>query len=199
MRILMLESEPGIARDHEARLTEAGHEVVRCHEPGAPSFPCAGLPDVSGCPLEQQAVDVALLVRDPIDERPTHREAGVACALRARVPVLQPAGQSTEPFAGHVSTFDGDIVEALALAADGGGEGHAQAVHEHLVATAAAEGVDASAIRVRARREGRRLALVVDVPAGHERLVTAAKGWAGAAARRYDPALQVIDVTVEQV
>jgi hypothetical protein len=199
MRVLVLESEPGVSQSYEQQLAAAGHDVVRCHEAGAPSFPCTGIADHAGCPLEAAPVDVALLVRDAIDERPTHRESGVSCAMRARVPVIEPrpAEGAVDPFAGYVTPFDGDVVAAAVDAAAGASEGHADAVRAQLLTSPAAAGLAPDEVVVRAHRRGRLLHVEVLLPSGvPDELVVAAKGYAAAAARRYDPVVQVIDVVV---
>lgn len=198
MRVLVLESDPGIAAASERALLEAGHEVVRCHEPGAPSFPCAGVPDHHGCPLDGGRVDVALLVRDPIVERARVREAGVACAIRARVPVLEMGDSSAHnPYAGFVEEISGDVVGAVELAGRGPSQGHAEAVLRHLQAAAEGQGIDPTGLEVTAWRRGNRLRVEVDVPAGaDERLRGAASSWTVTAARAYDPNLATIDVVL---
>src|SRR5207237_4475298 len=71
-------------------LRAAGHDVVRCHEPGAPAFPCAALIEDQRCPLTEGAIDVAVAVRDasapPAELTPG--EVGASCALRHFVPVV---------------------------------------------------------------------------------------------------------------
>jgi hypothetical protein len=79
-------------------LTRAGHDVVRCWEPGSPS-PCVAA-DGGGCPLDG-SVDVAVAGDDAF---------GVVCALRDGVPVVL-AG------AGSHSAFDGRW-DAVASSAD---------------------------------------------------------------------------------
>jgi hypothetical protein len=88
MNVLVNEAEPGAA-DHAIELLEAaGHRVVRCHERGDASFPCAALVPGGTCPLRNPGVDVAVTVRRHPRARPSLLEDGIACALRARVPVV---------------------------------------------------------------------------------------------------------------
>jgi hypothetical protein len=63
MRVLLLEGDPGAAAGAAAELAEAGHELSRCHEAGAPAFPCRGLAEPGTCPLEREHIDVAVVVR----------------------------------------------------------------------------------------------------------------------------------------
>ncbi|MEO7427857.1 MAG: hypothetical protein ABIY48_00595 [Acidimicrobiales bacterium] len=96
--VLILESRSGGAQAAAAELEAAGHTVHRCHDPGEPAFPCRGVVDPAGCPLEGP-IDVALVVRDHIDRDPTALESGVACALRAGVPVVEDGPADLDPFA----------------------------------------------------------------------------------------------------
>ena len=88
LRVLVLESEPGAADTAIEELRTAGHSVVRCHEPGAPAFPCNGLVERRQCPMESAPVDLALTVRSGAPMHPTPTEDGVSCALRHRVPLV---------------------------------------------------------------------------------------------------------------
>ncbi len=88
MDVLVLETEPGSADWTTDELTDRGHRVSRCHEPGRPAFPCRALEGQGPCPLSDPGIDVAVTVRAHPGTRPSPREDGVACALRARVPVV---------------------------------------------------------------------------------------------------------------
>ncbi|MGW3352906.1 hypothetical protein ACWDA3_57275 [Nonomuraea rubra] len=101
MRILMTESDPSGGAVAGALLALEGHDMAYCHPPGAaPSTaPCAGMAPGGRCPLAGGDVDLLVDVR--LAPGPfTLREAGVMCALRARVPVLvagpTPAGTGLE-------------------------------------------------------------------------------------------------------
>jgi hypothetical protein len=52
LNIMVLESEHGAADDAIRELTDAGHVVLRYHDPGAPAFPCRGIETMSACPVE---------------------------------------------------------------------------------------------------------------------------------------------------
>ena len=83
MRVLMLESHPGVANEAIAELTDAGHTIVRC-DTADRRYPCRGLVPGADCPLDEH-VDVALVVQ----EIGTHQvEHGAVCAARSRVPVV---------------------------------------------------------------------------------------------------------------
>lgn len=96
--VLVLENGPGGARDAIDELEGAGHRVHRCHELGAASFPCRGVVDPSDCPLEGP-IDVALLVRHHVHPQPSPLEDGVACALKAGVPVVEEGPGILDPYA----------------------------------------------------------------------------------------------------
>jgi hypothetical protein len=95
--VLVLENGPGGARDAIDELEAAGHRVHRCHELGAASFPCRGVVDPSDCPLEGP-IDVALLVRHHVHPQPSPLEDGVACALKAGVPVVEEGPGILDPY-----------------------------------------------------------------------------------------------------
>ena len=57
LNVMVLESENGVADKVADDLTTAGHVVLRCHEAGAPAFPCVGVADQAACPLHAHAVD----------------------------------------------------------------------------------------------------------------------------------------------
>jgi hypothetical protein len=197
MRVLVLETDPGTARAYEDELRDAGHEVVRCHDRGATSFPCHGVTE-EGCPLDHGVVDAAVVVRDPIATRVTARESGVSCAIRARIPVLEPAVEAgaPSPFAGWVEPFDGDVVAAVEEAVRRPSEGHADAVRAHLLRSPAAAGLQRDDLSVVAIRDGKRLRVEVGIPTSRPALREVAAAWAASAAREYDPGLQVIDVSL---
>jgi hypothetical protein len=60
----------------------AGHRVLRCHEPGAPAFPCNALRPGGVCPLDV-GFEVVLTVRGRLVSVPVQAEFGVVCGLRA--------------------------------------------------------------------------------------------------------------------
>ena len=43
LKVMVLESDHGVADAAIRQLADAGHEVLRCHEPGAAAFPCKGV------------------------------------------------------------------------------------------------------------------------------------------------------------
>ena len=100
--VLMIESDPGIASGPATDLLEAGHRLHWCHDSIDHGFRCRGLLEPSTCPLEQH-VDVAFVARDGVNPRPTALEAGVRCAIRAHVPIVEQGTEILDPFAPWVT------------------------------------------------------------------------------------------------
>lgn len=122
--VLLLEAAPGDGAADVSLLEEAGHRVHRCFdEPAAGAVhpsgwtPCRAL-TAGICPLDD-AVDVALLARRGVTPRPGPREAGVRCAVRAGVPVVEDGGDLLDPFAAWISrrTDGAGVVAACEAAA----------------------------------------------------------------------------------
>src|SRR5690242_12699657 len=160
LRVLVLESERGpadVAIDH---LRAAGHEVLRCHEPGATAFPCNGLVDHEHCPVRASAVDVALTVRPQPRSQPAPHEDGVSCALERHIPVVVAGSTARNPFADYATAFvdgtDRDLVAAVENAAAAPLPRHGAVAADALHETAVARGVDlvGAAVSVRRARGG---------------------------------------------
>ena len=100
--VLMIESDPGIASGPATDLLEAGHRLHWCHDSIDHGFRCRGLLEPSTCPLEQH-VDVAFVARDGVNPRPTALEAGVRCAIRAHVPIVEQGTEILDPYAPWVT------------------------------------------------------------------------------------------------
>jgi hypothetical protein len=118
--VLIMESQRGAAHGAEAALTAAGHRVHRCHEPGDRGFPCKGITEAGGCPLDQARIDVALVVRAHVDPKPTPLEDGISCAIRSGVPLVEDGPDLLDPFQPWVAArVDGaDLVGTVVAAAD---------------------------------------------------------------------------------
>src|SRR5688572_33288373 len=86
--ILMLESHVHAGDDITAALEAAGHRVVGCYDVPEHPFPCRGLTDPDGCPLDGH-VDVAVLAQRGRDPWPTALASGVRCAIRSGVPLIE--------------------------------------------------------------------------------------------------------------
>jgi hypothetical protein len=80
------------------RLTRAGHEVLRCVEPGSPPFPCAGLRG-GHCPIAvEDGIDAAVVVRVRPHPRPRLTDIGAICALRDGIPLVVTGNHVLNPF-----------------------------------------------------------------------------------------------------
>jgi hypothetical protein len=193
MRVLLVESCPGTSDDVRTQLTDAGHEVVECFDDTAPL--CVGIDDARRCPLGHP-VDVAIAVRVPGDGAAKLHEMGAVCALRHRVPLVEYPGLDTSPFHGRSTATSGDLIGAIDDAA-------AQAGPHALAATAAIRGLpgltdrDPGAAFATTERDGKRLHVVVHLPAGIAPEVAGmAATVATRAVREVDPYVSVIDVSL---
>src|SRR4051812_25687198 len=97
MDVMLLESEAGAGRFEAEALTVAGHRVHRCHEMTDEAFPCTGIAHPGSCPLDLP-VDVALVVRSRTAGGPAPTEDGVACAIRAHVPIVEVGRGYEDPY-----------------------------------------------------------------------------------------------------
>lgn len=199
MRVLVLEAEAGAATEAVAELEASGHAVVRCHEPGAPAFPCVGLEQVGGCPLDGEGVDVALTVRSRGSDTPSPSEDGVVCALRARVPVLVAGGGAPNPYAtlGGTEVAATGLANAIAEVVRDARPEHSRIALEALLASLAANGAtrDGANARVWRTRSGLHAVLELDesIPTKvHDIVAVRVTG----ALRGYDPRAAQIDVSV---
>ena len=109
-------------------LEMAGHVVARCHEPGAPVFPCRALQPGGQCPLDAGVGErtvhlphaLALDVAVRPDTIPLPAEIGVVCALHAGVPLVVAGLATDHPFAPWAAaTVDptGDLADACVTVA----------------------------------------------------------------------------------
>jgi hypothetical protein len=120
LNVLVLESEHGGADDASEQLRQAGHNAVRCHEPGSPSFPCNAIASGETCPLESSPVDVAVDVRPRPRSQPAPREDGVQCAIKQHIPLVIVGSETLNPFADYATVIvgaDSDVAAACEQAA----------------------------------------------------------------------------------
>jgi hypothetical protein len=198
MNALVLESDPNAADATIQQLTKAGHRVFRCHEPGKPEFPCRALAGDGPCPLHDPGVDVAVTVRAHPDVRPTVREDGVACALRAHVPLVVAGHTMLNPYEEWADEVvdDGDVVAACERVVSTPSRDHSEVARDALC----------EAVRRRAGSAGRADAVVwrdrsglrvqlegVDDPDGSSRGLIAAD--VVAALRAFDAQISKIDIS----
>ncbi len=197
LNVLVLESERGGADSARAELEQAGHTVLRCHEPGAPAFPCNALASGRRCPLESAIVDVALDVRSRPRSQPAPQEDGVRCAIHARVPLVVAGSPVLNPFEGYATEIldrPYDVVDACERAARAPLAEHTDAAVRALRIVLDRRGRTLAPIVAVRRRRG---ALIVEV-IGAETLDPATKAMASvrmtAAVRAIDRAARGIDV-----
>ena len=198
MNALVLETAPNAADATVRELTKAGHRVFRCHEPGKPEFPCRALAGDGPCPLSDPGVDVAVTVRTHPDTRPTMREDGVACALRAHVPLVVAGRVMLNPYEEWADEVveNGDVVAACERVVSAPSRDHSEVARDALreaVRRRAGSAGDADAV---VRRDGRRLRVQLD---GMGQLDDSVRGMAAAdvaaALRAFDAHIPKIDIS----
>lgn len=195
MDVLVTESIAGAAETAAAELVAAGHRVHRCHEAGAPLFPCAGL--ASSCPLESGEVDLVLAVRPHVRTTPAAGEDGVTCGLRRRLPVAVYGQTVMNPFeAFGADPVEGDLVAECVRIAGARRPGHEDAAREIILDTLAVEGHTTDGVDCVVRRHDDRLAVEVlldpSVPAKAREVVAVR---VVGRLREYDPQVAGIDVS----
>ena len=166
LNVLVLESDAGAADVAETSLVEAGHQVVRCHEPGHALFPCNALAEGRACPLDGTPVDVTLDVRLHARTHPTAGEDGAVCALRQHVPLVVAGPDVLNPFdrfATEVIGRDDDIVASVERAARSPLSQHTEAAARAMREVLDARGLSVAPVVAVYRRRG---GLVVEVAGG---------------------------------
>jgi hypothetical protein len=200
MRILLVEGQAGEGKGAEEVLRASGHDVQRCVDEHADSFPCNGM--ISGsCPLEEGEVGAAVLVRTDIADTRSAREDGVRCALRRHVPLVLAGDASTSPYASWAAEVSEvhDLPAALERAANSVLVRHEDVARRSLAAVLLAHELDpaGAAAEVRRQPDGHlkvRLRLPAEVP---PRVAEMAAVRASGAIRDLDPYAAKIDVTVD--
>jgi hypothetical protein len=195
MRVLVLESHPGVASEAIGELTAAGHTIARC-DSADHRFPCRGLSVGGHCPLDEH-VDVAVLVQELGTD---HVEHGAVCAARSRVPVLR-----VDPFAvgrPSVTTWTTavgpDLVPECERAARDGAA-HTAAVVERLAELGVVRANDlghGGTVAIGVTREADRLRMTIDLVDGARDRETEIVRAASQALRDFDRRPAVIDVVV---
>jgi hypothetical protein len=163
--VLVLENGRGGARVVAEELEAAGHRVHRCHDPAAPTFPCRGIDDAADCPL-QGPIDVALLVRHHIHPHPSALEDGVACAIRAGVPLVEQGPDILDPYAPWVTTRVGrePVAAACERAIEVGFEPVVEDVLRRCAVIVDGAGLDMERVSCRIELVWPRLLVHIDVP-----------------------------------
>ena len=118
--VLVVESHPGASQHQAEQLRAAGHRVHLCQEPGSDGFPCREITAPGSCPVDG-GIDVALLVRRHVAPRPTDREQGIGCVIRAQVPVVEDGPAVLDPYAAYIAERVTDDVVASCEAAAANG------------------------------------------------------------------------------
>jgi hypothetical protein len=201
MRVLVVEREAGIGDGVVEQLDAGGHEVVRCHEPGTPAFPCNALVEGEECPLDHAPVDVAMAVRGDQGGPMTEDEGGVRCAIRRHVPVVLVGSRDGASYAGwtdrQVSTANDELVAEAVEAAHAGFNRHLSAARQTLRQVLDQHGIDAPSVDVEIHRTDNRLRCVLHVDALVDPMVAQmAAVRVVVAMRLLEHELDVIDVDV---
>lgn len=161
--VLLLETHPGDGGVAADRLAAAGHTVHRCYA-DADHAMCTAVTDDT-CPLDD-GIDVALLARGRVTPRPTTTEAGVTCALRAGVPLVELGSDVLDPFDPWVAVrADDDLVAAVVEGADRGYDSLRAGIRAKTERTLLSAGVDPDAVSVRFQADAPRLTIELHGPA----------------------------------
>jgi hypothetical protein len=171
MKVLVLETDRHAADGAIRSLTEAGHEVARCHERDMPAFPCAALCDSGTCPLDDW-IDVVLTVRAHPYPRPVATEDGIACALRRHVPLVVAGTSALSPYdrwTTGIVAEDGDIVRACEEAIAQPLRRHSAVATQEATRIVGEAGLPTEGVTAVAMRRPRRLVVDVTVPAEADR------------------------------
>ena len=115
LAVLVVGTDDWAIEQSAAALQAAGHEPLRCHDPGAPAFPCNALLPGRRCPLDI-GVDAVVTSRARPVSAPTVTEMGVTCALHAGVPLVVTGISDRGPFNGlatRVVTEQGHVAAAV--------------------------------------------------------------------------------------
>jgi hypothetical protein len=178
MKVLMVESQLGIADKLSTVLAEAGHQVLSCADE-ITDGPCRSVDNPGECPLHQR-VDIAVVVR-PEGSPDTLLEMGAVCAERHRIPVVHVDPSTT----GDVGRL---VHNALAAGRDRIEAAYAAAVRAALASDQASVEVGGDSSRIWVR---------VGLPAsGDHGPVWSIADRARTAIRGYDPFVRSIDVSI---
>jgi hypothetical protein len=190
LNVLVLETERGEADVARHELAAAGHNIVRCHEPGSSAFPCNALATGHTCPLETDVVDVALDVRRRPRSQPAPLEDGVRCALQHHIPLVVAGSPVLNPYSDYAAEIidrEADVVDACERVATAPLAEHTALATRTLATVLERRSDTRPAPRVTVRR--RRGALLVEV-ADADQLDDATKAMA---AVRVSGALRALD------
>jgi hypothetical protein len=178
MKLLLIESTPGVATAIESDLLAEGHEVLTCNDDIG--GPCRGTEHHANCPMGQH-IDMAIVAREPGSQR-TLNEMGSVCASIHRVPLVEVDPDGLQDDLPNVR-----VVQAVATCRVEAG--YAKAIRHELASIAAI---------VEVRRDTDRIHVSVQVPESQATAVrlSAVADRARHAVREHDQFVGVIDVTV---
>lgn len=183
MKLLLIESRPGVATDLRCELEHAGHDVSSCYDADTNS-PCRGVHEPSSCPLESRHVDLAVVAR-PRGEPDSLFEMGAVCAERHRSPVI------------HVDpTIPPRDVDTIVRRAAAAGKDRIEAAYSAVVRAALSS---KPVTTVETSREPARVQVTLSVDSSDPHIRARLADNARAAVRAFDPFVSVIDVAVRDL
>jgi hypothetical protein len=212
MKVLVIEPGQGTeSTEQEASLAAAGHDVVRCADTTSDNR-CKGMPGGSGCPVDVDNVDVAVVVGAAGDSPP--EADGVRCVVRHFVPVVTTGGTDAtmdgypgqagdaEWIAGavpvvHADDADDALTAAVTVAAKSALHRHGELATAELHAVLAHHGINApdASVVVHRASNGLRVEMFPTVPISRQ-VTQAAAVRVAAAIRAYDSASRGIGVVM---
>ncbi len=95
-RVLVVGTDDWAIEQTVPTLEQHGCEVLRCHEPGEPAFPCNALIPGRTCPLDI-GFEVVVNVRARALGTLSQGEFGVVCALHNEIPLVVAGVGSDHP------------------------------------------------------------------------------------------------------
>lgn len=197
MRILLVDGDRSEGSVLAGQLGERGHEVVRCFPESGQEL-CVGVDHPDRCPVESLGCDVALVVRNVVDE-PALREMGAVCAVRRHIPLVEARADDHSPFASWSTPSGTAVVEAVEDFDSGVRPRLVQAVESKLASLPAVQRLGRIPT-VAVRRKGTSLFMTISLPnaatrAEEDSIVT----WAVRALREADPHSSSADVSITRV
>jgi hypothetical protein len=198
MRVLVL-GDGAVSRTEITEKLEAdGHAVDHCHDPGEAPFPCNGLIEGRGCPLDGGEVEVAVLITG---DAPPGADDGARCALRRHIPLVLVGDTQThyDGWAATQASVDG-LDDAIHRAASQPLARHAEAAVRSFRSVLANHELDGSAAGARVLRDGPDLHATLFAPQPLPKEVAdMACVRAAGAIRDVDPYARRINVSVEHM
>ncbi|MHB8439759.1 MAG: hypothetical protein ACYDD4_11435 [Acidimicrobiales bacterium] len=118
-RVLVVGTDDWAVEQTAPMLEASGCEVLRCHEPGEPAFPCNALIEGRQCPLDV-GFDVVVNVRARAIATLAPGEFGAVCALHNGMPLVVAGIGYEHPLDGWTASVverGGDVASAVLAAA----------------------------------------------------------------------------------